>query len=123
MNFLVNLCLSSKVATYLNSRGHTATRVDQLNMSQAKDREIFAYAIKHNMILLTADLDFGQILAYSRFNKSSVIVFRLKHPTPENVNKRLSNVISKFTKELKDGCIISVEDARIRVRTLPFSRS
>ena len=73
MKFLVNLCLSPKILTFLKSLGHEAIRVNQVNMAKSEDREIFKYAIKNRMIILTADLDFGQILAYTTGNKPSVV--------------------------------------------------
>jgi len=39
------------------------------------------YAAKHDMVVITADLDFGEMLAFTKHNKPSVMIFRLKDPS------------------------------------------
>lgn len=121
MKFLLNLCLSPKIVLSIRSLGHEAIRVDQLNLAKASDHDIFYYAIRNDMIVLTADLDFGQILAFTQKNKPSVIIFRLENPSTEKVTKYLTQVITKFQNELEKGCIIAVNEKQIRVRELPLS--
>ena len=73
------------------------------------------------MILITMDLDVGYLLAYTRRNKPSVILFRLRNPSVENVNRLLPEVIETTRDHLEKGAIIVVEDWRIRIRELPIS--
>lgn len=53
------------------------------------------------MIELTADLDFGQILSYFKSSKPSIIIFRLKYPSVEKINKLLSSTLPKIEKEME----------------------
>lgn len=55
-------------------------RASDLGMGKARDEEILGYAIEKDMILITADLDFGNILAYTKSKRPSTIIFRLKKP-------------------------------------------
>ena len=50
----------------------------------------------------------------------SIIVFRLQNERPENVNRRLEQVLKESSDALEKGAIISVEEARHRVRLLPI---
>ncbi len=72
--------------------------------------------------MLTFDLDFGDILAVTRTETPSVIIFRLRDQTPAAVNPRLFRVISDCKTELDSGAIIIVEDQGYRVRRLPIRR-
>ncbi|MEW6040845.1 MAG: DUF5615 family PIN-like protein [Elusimicrobiota bacterium] len=120
MKFLVNLCLSPKTLITLHSLGYEAVRVNQLNMSKSTDAEIFEYAAKNQMVVLTADLDFSQVLAYTKYDKPSVVIFRLETPSFERVNNFLTKIIPEFSKELEKGSIIIIEEGKVRVRNLPI---
>jgi len=50
-----------------------------------------------------------------------VILFRLRNPSVENVNRLLPKVIETTRDHLEKGAIIVVEDWRIRIRELPIS--
>lgn len=112
--------LSPKTVKFLKNMGHEAVRVSELGMARSKDREIFDHAEKNDMIILSADLDFGTILANTHSRKPSVIIFRLRDPSPEHVNSLLSSNLSGIEEELMKGAIVIVEDANIRIRELPI---
>ena len=67
MKFLVDMALSPKTVKVLRDSGYEAIRVNQLGMAKSKDREILAYARKNDMAVITADLDFGDILAHTGY--------------------------------------------------------
>lgn len=73
-------------------------------------------------MLVTFDLDFGDILALGVLDKPSVIIFRLADERAASVNQRLATVIAERLEELELGALILVEDARYRVRRLPIGR-
>jgi predicted nuclease of predicted toxin-antitoxin system len=90
-------------------------------MAKSKDGEILEYAAKNGMIVITADLDFGDILAFTKYKKPSVIIFRLKDPSPDHVNSLLLSAIPRIKNSLEKGSIVVIEDYRIRIRELPVS--
>jgi len=119
MKFLVDLALSPKTVKVLRDFGYEAVRVNDLGMANAKDKEIVAYAEKNGLVVVTADLDFGDILASTRTRKPSVIIFRLKTPSPEHVNSLLLETLPRIEESLDTGAIVVIEDSRIRIRVLP----
>lgn len=50
----------------------------------------------------------------------SIIILRLQNERPENVNRRLEQVLEESSDALERGAIISVEETRHRVRLLPI---
>ncbi len=120
MKFLVDMPLSPKTVDFLKNMGYEAVRVSELGMAKSKDKDIFDYAKKNEMIVLSADLDFGTILAFTHSSKPSVIIFRLYDPSPEHVNSLLSSNLSSIEKELMKGAIVIIEDTEIRIRELPI---
>jgi predicted nuclease of predicted toxin-antitoxin system len=91
MKFLVDMALSPKTAKFLVALGYEAERVDKLGMAKSKDREIFEFAIGNNRVVITADMDFGHILAHTKSNKPSVIIFRLKQYLRTVLGQRQTN--------------------------------
>ena len=65
MRFLVDANLSPRVAEWLRSQGHEAVHVFDRGLTQAGDHPILEEAATRWQILLTSDLDFGEILARS----------------------------------------------------------
>ena len=120
MKFLVDMPLSPKTVQFLKNMGHEAVRVSELGMAKSKDRDIFDYAEKNDMIILSADLDFGTILANTHSRKPSVIIFRLRNPSPEHVNSLLFSNLSSIEEEIMNGTIVIIEDSEIRIRKLPI---
>ena len=82
--------------------------------------EIFAKAIRDARIVLTFDLDFGEIVAGTGRGVTSVIVFRLKNARPLHVIERLRAVLADSAEAIDAGAIVSVEESRHRVRRLPL---
>ncbi len=120
MRFLVDMPLSPKTVNFLMEIGFDAIRANELGMAKSKDKDIFDYAKKNGMIILTADLDFGTILAFTHSNRPSVIIFRLGDPSPEHVNLLLSSHLSMIERDLLKGAIVIIEDREIRIRELPI---
>ena len=73
-------------------------------------------------IVITFDLDFGEILALGVLDKPSVIIFRLTDERADSVNQRLSVVLAERLADLQSGALILVEETRYRVPKLPIGR-
>ncbi len=99
---------------------HEAVHLREQDLIRLPDPEIAAKAVREGRVVLTFDLDFGDILAAAGTAAPSVIIFRLRNQTPAAVNPRLFRVISDCERELASGAIIIVEDEGYRVRRLPI---
>ena len=71
-------------------------------------------------VVLTADLDFGDLLAASGEQMPSVVLFRLADMRPDNVNRHLRLVLDHHARDLEQGAILSVREGTVRVRPLPI---
>ena len=106
----------------LRAATHDAVHLREEGLTRLPDPDIVAKAAQEQRVVLTFDLDFGDILAVARIEAPSVIIFRLRNQTPVGVNPRLFRVISDRERELASAAIIIVEDQGYRVRRLPIRR-
>lgn len=120
MKFLADMGISPRVVAELRERGHDALHLQEEKLGTLPDREILAKALVEGRVLLTHDLDFGDLLAASREKLPSVIIFRLKDMRAENVNFHLFSILEKQSPALEKGVVCSVTERKVRIRTLPI---
>jgi|SRR5919106_246839 predicted nuclease of predicted toxin-antitoxin system len=119
MRFLVDANLSPRVAEWLRSKGHDAVHVFDVGLNRAGDRRIFEEAASRRQILLTSDLDFGEILARSS-GRVSVVILRLRSNATATVTARLGVALAQAASALEDGAVVIVGEASVRLRRLPL---
>lgn len=121
MRFLVDMNLSPAIADGLRSLRFDAVHVRDVGLARASDREIFRFAAEERRIIVTADLDFADIVAASRTAIVSVILLRLRNAFPSRGLARLEAVLSLAAEPLSAGAIVIVSEDRIRIRSLPIA--
>src|SRR5882762_549929 len=92
-----------------------------LGLSGAPDSEIFARATADGRIVVTFDLDFGEVAGLLRDAGAGAILLRLRLTTRRHLQERLRAVLSTAAAALETGAIVVAEDARIRIRLAPSS--
>lgn len=73
MKFLADAGISPKALAFLNAAGHDAVHVRQIGLQRATDAEIVRRARQEGRIVLTLDLDFGEILALGMADNTNVL--------------------------------------------------
>ena len=92
-------------------------------MQAATDERIFDKAGQEGQVIVSADTDFGTLLALRDSEKPSVIIFRrVSGRRPEEQTKLLLDQLPGFEEHLEHGSVVVIEEDRLRVRQLPISR-
>jgi predicted nuclease of predicted toxin-antitoxin system len=88
-----------------------------------KRTEIFDRAGAEQRVLVSADTDFGTMLAARREAVASLILFRHgSERQPEHQARRLLANLPAIENDLMKGSMVVVDPGRIRVRRLPLPR-
>jgi predicted nuclease of predicted toxin-antitoxin system len=66
VRFLIDECLSGDLASRLQDAGHDCGHVYEVGLGGQPDEEIMALAAREDRILISADTDFGEMLANPR---------------------------------------------------------
>ena len=121
MKFLIDNALSPIFSKQLHNLGHDAIHVRDMDMQTCSDEEIFDFAQKEERIIVSADTDFGTIIALKNEQFPSIIIFRrTRNRKPiEQVALLISN-LEQIEVSLRKGSIVIIEDNRIRIRALPI---
>lgn len=121
MKFLIDNARSPLVAQELNRAGHDAVHVRALGMAAAADEAIFDRAAQANRVVVSADTDFGTLIALRKEKRPSVILFRHgSQHRPAAQAALLKANLPQLDAALEAGSIVVIEPDRIRVRALPL---
>ena len=121
MKFLVDNALSPLVAERLRGAGYDAVHVRDLGMQASEDEEIFAWCAVNGRAVVSADTDFGTLLALRKETRPSVVLFRGNSPRrPDEQGRLLLANLPEVSEHLEAGAVVVIEPHRVRVRRLPI---
>jgi predicted nuclease of predicted toxin-antitoxin system len=112
MNFLVDNQLSPRVAEGLAAAGHDAVHVRDYGLQAAPDAAIFDRAAEDARVIISADTDFGRLLAQRQSAHPSVIL--LRWPLLRRAEQQVTVILASLP---------HIEETRLRIRTLPFGNT
>jgi predicted nuclease of predicted toxin-antitoxin system len=111
------------MAGLLRAAGHDCAHVYEAGLGGQPDEQIMDLADRENRILISADTDFGELLANAPVLAPSVILLRRTDKRAASLAAVILANLEQVTDDLAAGALIVISDTRIRARRLPMKPS
>ena len=121
MRLLLDNNLSPRLVDVLSKEGWDIVHVGSLGLRAASDRVVLQRARDDGRVLVSADTDFGTLLAASRESGPSVVlVRRVIGRRVEQLAGLLVANLPQVADDLRHGSIVVIGDDSLRIRRLPI---
>lgn len=112
--FLADENISPDSAAHLEALGHDCRSLLRDGPRSLSDSEVVALARREDRVIITHDLDFGEIYHAASDGEVGVLVLRLRHQTVEAVNRVLERFLGASVlseSQIRRTLVILSEDA------------
>ena len=120
IKLVVDVGLSPAWVDVFAKHGWPAVHWSGVGDPRAKDYVVMAWAREHRHVVFTHDLDFGTLLALTRASGPSVVQVRAQDVLPVHLEEVVVGALRRYEHELQTGAIVTVDEARGKVRMLPL---
>lgn len=121
MRLLLDNNLSPKLVALLTEAGHDAIHVRDHGLASADDTEVLAMALETGRVLVSADTDFGTLLARTHAAAPSfVLVRRIVGRRVSDLGAVVIDNLPVVEEELEAGAVVVFGETSIRIRQLPI---
>jgi len=108
LKLLLDQNLSPTTALFLKDIGLEAYDIREKGLAGASDEDIYAHAVRENLVLVTFDLAFSRRYI-SEKDPAGLILLRVHPQTTEILHPVLADFFSRFAESKLSGCIAVVE--------------
>ena len=121
MRFLLDENLSPKLVELLGRDGHDVIHVRDIGLTSACDEVVIAAASTDDRILISADTDFGTLLARTHASRPSFVLIRRAsgRRAIDQAALIIDNLVA-VKADLEVGAIVVLGDSTLRIRRLPI---
>lgn len=121
MRLLLDENLSEKLVSLLVDAGHDADHIRTRGLAGTLDPDVLALAAQEDRVLISADTDFGTILARTSATSPSFVLIRrlVGRRVPEIASVLIGN-LSEVEEDLQVGAVVVIGETTMRIRRLPI---
>jgi predicted nuclease of predicted toxin-antitoxin system len=120
MKLLLDQGLPRSAAGLLTQAGIDAIHVGDIGQACADDTVLLQLGRDSGRVVVTLDADFHTLLALSGAGSPSVIRIRIEGLRGAELASLLQRVLSQCETDLIQGAAITVQETRVRIRSLPI---
>jgi predicted nuclease of predicted toxin-antitoxin system len=122
MRVLLDMPVSAMLLDVLRAHEHEGVHAHQIGKGRATDTDLLETARSEGRIIITADLDFPQLLALTHADGPGIILFRGGNYSDREMCGLLERVLTEVAPDVLETSICVVDRNRIRIARLPLDR-
>lgn len=122
MRFLIDENLSPRLADLLRTAGHDAVHVRDLGLASAPDEVVMSVAGTDLRTLISADTDFGTLLARTGATAPSFLLIR--RASGRRAIEQAALIVDNLeaiAEDLEFGAVVVLGERALRIRRLPIT--
>ena len=116
MNILADECVYKVTVNLLRSWGYDVLTAQEAELAGKPDEEILAYAIMHERVLITIDMDFSSIRHYPPKSHKGIIVAKMRPRNADQVHKVLEYLLGNIEESILNQSLVIVDQNKYRIR-------
>src|SRR6476659_4516168 len=114
MKFLLDENADFLLAGVLRDLGHDVTAIARDYPAAIKDLEVLEIAQREERVLITNDLDFGELIFRRRLPHAGVLLFRLEAEDIQTKSTWLRYVLSHHAEQLDQFIVVTQRGVQVR---------
>ena len=116
MQLFTDECVYRVTIDSLRSWGHDVVTAHDAGLVGEADEMVLEYAVSHGRVLITIDLDFGNIRRYPPSDHRGVIVLRIRSRILDEVHSVLQNFLADTTHDELSQTLVVIDHHKYRLR-------
>jgi predicted nuclease of predicted toxin-antitoxin system len=120
VKIVIDMNLGKDWVQCLEAGGLAAIHWSSVGKPDADDSDIMEWASANGYAVLTADLDFGTMLAASNAEWPSVIQLRVPNTPSSYSGSLVLKALEQSRHEIEAGALVTIHTDRFRIRPLPL---
>lgn len=116
VKLLADECVGLPTINLLRKLGYSVVTAKEVMLSGKDDLEILKWAIKNKRILITEDIDFGNIILYPPKLHHGIILLRFRHRFEDSIHNIISNLLQDLKPKDFKKTLIIVDPDKYRIR-------
>ena len=115
MRFLIDMPLTPSLSTFLREHGHDAIHAADIGAAHAADSTLLLRARAESRVVITADLDFGRLMAEVPEKSPGIILLRGGSYSDKEMIELVQRVLRSVEHELLAESLVVIDRHRIPV--------
>lgn len=120
MKILLDMNISPLWINFFTNNDHFVYHWSQVGSPNDPDIRIMKYARENGFVILTHDLDFGDLLSKHSYKLPSIVLIRQQNVIPLTHGELLLRIIASNEGRFANGVLITISRNNIRIRDLPI---
>jgi predicted nuclease of predicted toxin-antitoxin system len=114
MKFLLDQSADFRLAAFLRELAHDVTAIGQDYPGGIPDEDVLAIALRERRVVITNDLDFGELVIRDQLAHAGMVLFRLDETDVQLKRIWLARLLEEYPDELPHFVVLTGRGVRIR---------